>query len=308
MSENGCSPDEIDLIDIIRVLWKRKILIIIGTLLLTIAAAGVSVLLPKVYEVTAILEPGTRAITDGKGQIIKETPVESPESIKSVALGGAYDSFIQRELNISPINFPKIKIDIPKDTTLIKFIIESAQPEQAVDVLNELLAQISNRIHEKLAVEKKGIDNEIKLVRIANRTVEAKIKLIAKQVSETKARIQELEKNRQNSMASRPADAVSVLLYSSELQNKQIYLNNLQEKLKDLESDMQGADIRVDNLSLKLASLKSAFINKEPQIPEKPKKPRKTLIVAATFIFGLLFMNVLALMMEFIGRVREPEN
>jgi LPS O-antigen subunit length determinant protein (WzzB/FepE family) len=308
MGEDSRYADEIDLIDIIRVLWKRKKLIIIGTLLLTIAAAGVSLLLPKVYEVTAILEPGTRAITDGKGQIIKETPVESPESIKSVALGGAYDSFIQKKLNISPIDFPKIKIDIPKNTTLIKFIIESAQPEQAVDVLNELLAQISNRIHEKLAVEKKGIENEIKLVRIANRTVEAKIKLIAKQVSETKERIQELEKNRQNSMSSRPADAVSILLYSSELQNKQIYLNGLQEKLKDLESDMQGADIKVDNLSLKLASLKSAIINKEPQVPEKQIKPRKKLIVATMFLFGLLFMNVLALMIEFIGRVKETES
>ena len=112
--------DGIELIDILRVLWKRKALIIWGTLLIAILGAGVVFLLPKTYEVVTIIQPGSRPITDEKGQIIQEKPVESPEAIKENVLGGAFDEQIQQQLNIPVGRFPKFKVELPKDTLLVK--------------------------------------------------------------------------------------------------------------------------------------------------------------------------------------------
>jgi LPS O-antigen subunit length determinant protein (WzzB/FepE family) len=75
--------EEIELIDIFRILWKRRKLILLGTLLLTIGAAGISLLLPKVYEVSTI-EPA---------RIGSDRVIEA-EAIKSIL--ESYDDVIRR--------------------------------------------------------------------------------------------------------------------------------------------------------------------------------------------------------------------
>jgi uncharacterized protein involved in exopolysaccharide biosynthesis len=52
---NGNTADEINLMDYIQVIRKRKWLIILGTLICMCAAAVVSFLIPKVYEAKAYL-------------------------------------------------------------------------------------------------------------------------------------------------------------------------------------------------------------------------------------------------------------
>jgi uncharacterized protein involved in exopolysaccharide biosynthesis len=51
--------DTIELIDYLRVVWKRKGLIIIGTLLCMVVAGVVSVMQPKTYRATSVIEIGT---------------------------------------------------------------------------------------------------------------------------------------------------------------------------------------------------------------------------------------------------------
>ena len=52
---NGNTPDEINLMDYIQVIRKRKWLIITGTLLCMVVAGIVSFLLPKIYEAKTYL-------------------------------------------------------------------------------------------------------------------------------------------------------------------------------------------------------------------------------------------------------------
>ena len=294
--------DEIELIDIFRILWKRRKLILLGTLLLTIGAAGISLLLPKVYEVSTIIEPGIRPIADVNGQIVNEMPVITPEALKESILGGAYDGRIQKKLNIASQDYPKIKVVTPKNTLLVKISIESSKPEQALVILNELVSQAGNDIQEKLESEKSKIGNEIKLTQIYDQSLVEKIKLVEKQTTAVTAKMQDLEKNRQKSLASRSTDAMSVLLYSNEIQNQQIYLNGLQEKLKNLETEAQGSSVRIDNLLLKLSLIKSTSLTMPPTIPEKPIKPKKALIVALALMVGLMGTVMLAFLLEYLER------
>lgn len=294
--------DEIELIDIIRVLWKRKKLIVLITFLFTLGAVGISFILPKVYEVSTIIEPGVRPIVDANGQIMNEVPVFSPDSVKEAILGGAYDVPIQKKLNLSPVDYPVFKVLLPKNTTLVKVAIESPEPDKAQTILDELVAQVGADIQGKLENEKKKIENEMESARINQKAVSEKISLLKKQLDETAKKIEDLENNRQKSMAARTVDAITVLVYSNEIQNQQIYLNNLQEKLMDLETSAKTFVVSIENLRLKLAMVKSTRLIKPPSIPEKPIKPNKPLIVALAGVLGLMGSMMLAFLLEYLER------
>lgn len=284
---------EIDLIDILRILVKRKVMIISLTLILGGGAGLVSMMLPQIYKVTAIVEPAK----DAEGE-----PVELSEAIKENILGGAYDQQLIKKYNLSFEDNPEWQVQIPKGTSLLKVSLESDKPELAVRLLTELLALVSARIEERLQVEKQRLENEIKLAIIGHKGQLENIKLLAAQTRSTTDKIGELETARKNALASRTSDAMSVLLYSNEIQSQQIYLNNLQLQLKNAEQSVESAAIAVDNTRLKLSQIKSTNINKYPTIPEKPIKPKKALIVAVVLMLGVVSSILLAFFIEYIQR------
>jgi uncharacterized protein involved in exopolysaccharide biosynthesis len=294
--------DEIELIDIFRVIWKRRNLIILGTFLLTLGAVGITLILPRVYEITAIIEPGIRPIADENGQIINENPVVSPEALKESILGGAYDRAIQEKLNISEEKYPDLKVLTSKSTILVKVIIESSAPDKAVAILNELLVQVSNDIQGKLESEKRKIENEMKLAQISDKAVGEKTTMVAKQVANTSAKIQELATDRQKALTRSSTEAMSLLLYSNEIQNQQIYLNELKGKLKDLETAALSSVVKMDNLRLKVGLIKSTKVIKPPTVPQKPCKPKRVLIVAMASVLGLMGSLLLAFLLEYFER------
>jgi len=64
---NDPYEDEIELMDYLRVLWKWKYLILIGTLVCVIGAAVVSLNMTKVYSINTVMQPGMLKVTgDGK--------------------------------------------------------------------------------------------------------------------------------------------------------------------------------------------------------------------------------------------------
>jgi len=307
MHNEDRNDDEIELIDILRVLWKRKALIVLGSLLLAFAGAGASLLMTEVYKVSAIVEPGKRPISNEKGQIVEEKVLASTESIKETILGGAFDESIQDELQIPESEYPKVQVSLPKNTELIKLSIESPDTARARDVLKAVIAKVSRDIEDKIKQEKSQIQSNIKLALNVYKGEREQVKLLAEQVEETKATIDELKTDRKKAMASRSTDAMAVLLYSNEIQNKQMYLNELNRELKEMETQSQASEITVEQLNLKLAGIKATSVHKEPTASLNPVKPKKTLIVALSFVIGVMGMTMLAFLLEYVQGVRQRE-
>jgi LPS O-antigen subunit length determinant protein (WzzB/FepE family) len=297
--------DEIDLMDIIRVLWKRKVLIVVGTVLLTIAAAGVSFLLPKIYEVSTIIEPGRRPITNEYLQIIDEKVLQSPESIKEAVLGGAFDGGVQTKLQIPFEDYPEIKVNVPKNTELVIISIESSVPQRAKGVLQEVVAMISGNIEAKIEIKKRQIKNDIKQALVTSNSLLQQVKLVESQIAETRLTINKLETDRNKALASRANDSMAVLLYSSEIQNKQIYLNNLMMQHKSLEQESQVAAINVERQQFRFESVEATKVHKAPTIHPKPIKPKKKIIVALAFVGGVLMMVLMAFILEAVQRAKK---
>ena len=57
-SQMDVAVDEIELTDLLRVIWKWKYLIIGGSIVFTLAAAIISFSQTKIYKVDTIIEPG----------------------------------------------------------------------------------------------------------------------------------------------------------------------------------------------------------------------------------------------------------
>ncbi|MBC2742002.1 MAG: hypothetical protein HGJ93_02870 [Desulfosarcina sp.] len=291
------ADDEIDLVDLFLIIWKRKMMIIAVTLLLTVAAAGISFIMPKVYEVVAILEPGK----DAEGKL-----VENPQSIRENILGGAYNEIVAEKLKISLDEIPKFKASVPKETDLVKISIESDEPQQAVAILQKLLTNISDRIQVQLEIKRELVENEIKIAIVEEKLFPEQIQFVEDLIQKAKQKIMELENSRKRTLPSNE-DSMAMLLFLNEIQNQQVFLNTLQGKLITLQKQKDKAKIDISSLRLKLAGIKGTNINKQPTIPDKPIKPKKTLIVALAFILGLMGGIMLAFLAEFMTKVRQQE-
>ncbi len=295
--------DEISLIDIFKVLYKRKILILLVTLACTFVALGVSFLLPRVYEVVAIVSPATRPVTDAQGQVIEELMIATPLSIKEAIQNGAYQQEIIKKLQIKEMDFPKIVASVPKDTNLLKMAIKTDKPEIAVAGENELIGLIAREQDLKLQVELQQIDQQLTLHSIDKENILASLKLYTRQLKESKEKIEVLTNARKNKMTNAD-NAVAVLLYSNEIQTNQLYLNDLEVKIQQLNAQLATHNTKRDQLMLKKSLVKKLEVVKVPTIPQKPVSPKKSLITVLGFLLGLFGSVVMAFFLEFLQKAK----
>jgi len=149
---------EIDLVDYIKVIMKRK-WVIIGITIGAIIIAGILTFFsPKAYKVSAILEIGQIDIGRASASsriitFIPETPTELQEKIQQ----GTYDKILKEKSGIE--NIPKIEVSVPKDTNLITMEIESYNSQEDKKIL-ETLASIIIENHAKLFKEQKDFIQE----------------------------------------------------------------------------------------------------------------------------------------------------
>ena len=85
--KNDYSEGEIELIDIIRIIWNWKYLIIGGTLICALATLVISSILPKTYRIKTLIQPGILSFNE-KGNIYLDTP----DNIKALIEAGTFDS------------------------------------------------------------------------------------------------------------------------------------------------------------------------------------------------------------------------
>ena len=304
MLDSYNEDEGIELIDILNVFFKRKNIIIFGTIIITLIATGIAIVLPKTYKISAIIEPGKRPITDQNGQIIEEKYIESSLSIREAILGGAYNEYLLKKLNISEEQIPKINISVPQKTELLDISIKSNKPQLALSTMNELLGRISNDLQRKILLEKNKVDSEISISEIENQTALEQIKLIENQINEIKNNIVDLENNRKKAITSIPNEAMAVLLYSNEIQDGQVYLNELQDKIKEHEMQSKKSLTKINNLKNKLSLIKTAEVYKSPYIPEKSIGPNRKIIIVAAFITGFILTTMIAFFLEYIKKVK----
>jgi capsular polysaccharide biosynthesis protein len=256
MNEYG---NETELVDYLSIIWKRKWLIIIPTFLVALFAGIYSFLMTPQWEIDTIIQP-SKFFIQMEGGGFEEFIVVNSKQIAGQINQGSYDRLISAELNIDPRSFYKLKAESLRDTSLVKVTVKEENIERGKAILISLFNHLKRELDQKVDVEMKGVETEIKLKeydirkseiniknfenQIASKTFDIQSNQIEKERMKTgieimeemksvKTRIDEIDQQLLKALAQgkQANDAVSLLLYSNEVQQNLRYLNTLDERL-----------------------------------------------------------------------------
>jgi uncharacterized protein involved in exopolysaccharide biosynthesis len=164
--------------------------------------------------------------------------------------------------------------------------------------------------------EKKGLLEKLALLKENRKNVQEQIKKVEKRLDEL------LTEKKKLNLSANPDNTLSMLVFTSEIQENQRYYNRLQDKLKfdiansevDIRNVLAGKEemletlgLKKQNLEARLKNLKETTIIKEPGYLKNPVKPRKILNILIAGAVGLMVTLFMAFFMEYLEGVRKRE-
>ena len=329
--------DEIELIDILRVIWKWKFFILSGTVLCVLIAAIISFNMSKVYSIDMVLRPGILNVGD-QG---KNTYIDSPQNIKALIDSGTFNHNILTYLNeIKMENIPKkleFKVNILKDSDTIKVIYETDDIKQGLVIQNhlikilletyrELVQYFKNEYEMKLDTLKSELDYN----KVTIQSYKRNIKNIEKRIDELTSEIKLIKNNTNNLIAERDEllsknqkenNILSALLYSNTIQQNLELSNNYQNEVNDYKLKKEQELNKIDkseneiikmlndmkNLQFKKGNIQNIQIIQPAKSSRYPEKPKTIINVALALVTGFLFFLFLSFFLEYLSRHKNPK-
>lgn len=324
--------DEIELMDYLNVLWRKKWLIILPTLFCVIAAGVISFLMPPKWEIDAIVQPSKFLVQTGESGFEELVFIE-PKQIAGQINGASYNSLIAAELNMDIRSFPSIKAVNLGETNLVRVSIRAQDVKRAKSILYSLFNHLKRELDQKADIEIKEMDTKIKEKEIEKTSIEKEIEVMKKklrivklrkkeiedEMSDIKERIKFLEKEQFLTLKKEEkseSESLGLLLYSNEIQQSLMYLNTLNELLnrkkieeEDLylevekkEKTIKQAENEIENLNERKGRVDYAQLIKEPTSSLSPVSPKKKLIILFAGILSLMIFTILAFFLEYIKK------
>ena len=326
------NSDEIELIDLIRVVWKWKYFILSGTLLCGLIAVIIGLKMNKIYSINMVLRPGILSV----GEKGKNVYIDSPQNIKALIESGTYNNDILNYLNDTETdkvpNKLNFKVSVPKnsDTIIVKYETSNIKQGSAIlDYLSKLLLEMYSKLVQyfkseydmKISLLEYGID----YIKTAIKSYKRNVKNIEKRIDELISEIELIKKNTTNLITERNKllsknpkenNILSALLYSNTIQqNLQLYnryqdeINNYKrqkenelQKIKKSEHEIVKKLNEKKNLQFKRDSIQNIQILQPPTSSPYPIKPKTILNVILALVTGLFIMLFLLFFLEYLKR------
>jgi capsular polysaccharide biosynthesis protein len=322
--------NEVELIDYLNILWKRKWLIIIGTLLCMVLTAIVSLVLKPVYEVDAIIQPGKFIVENLAGNF-EEVVVEVPQQIADKVKHKSYDVLIAAQLNIHEQELPDLKAENIRETLLTRIWLEEKDIQLGKQILQTLVDLVKKDIDSKIEIEFNNIDAEIKAFEIDQerrikeieilknklKIIDQRKKDITSEMKSVKIKIAELEKEQMAVLKKEnrsDVESLGLLLFSNEIQQRMRDYDLLNEKLKNerldeenVHSERQKEEAAISQMNNSIANLRErkgridkTKVVKEPTSSINPVFPKKKINVLIAAVVGFALFTFLAFFINYI--------
>jgi len=324
--------DEIELIDILRVIWKWKYFILLSTIACGLAAAIISFSIPKIYRIDMTLQPGIVSI-DQHG---KKVNIDSVENIKTIIQTNVLKSEIEEYMQTRNIKNPskslKFKVSVPKKSEIIKVSYESVSVDFGINVLEAVYQALRGKYDELVKYYRDNYDKEIQsvkaelaILKAESISFEQRVKRVQKRIIEMESLINDIDKN--NSILIRQRNDVVqnkkngdksllAVLYNSTIQQNlsltNQYRNDIKEYLYRIEKEnikdkerryrQQNLSVNIRAFEFKKGSVQNIQILQPPTATAHPIKPKTKLNVILALIAGLFLMVFLSFFLEYLSK------
>lgn len=296
--------DEIDLIELFKVLWAKKVFIIGITVLVTVAAALYASLKTPIYQVKSTIEVGH---TQTKGVNSANRLLDNAAAI-AVKIESAFPNKNPSELQENGIllsakvvrgNNKTIdiitqalsnEVALEKNKQALEFVQEEYQTQidSYISKVNTEIDFIQSQINYVNDVEKSIIEQDIQDINNRIEIIDSEIDLIKD------AELPKAENKIAIILESQLKHEKFSLLKTLERKNTELKVH-IQNKIRNLEKE-----IILEQEYLAEGSYKNNELIGDYIVSNNPVKPKKKLIVAVGFILGLFASVFLVLLMNFI--------
>ena len=303
MQENRCiQEDEIDLKELFKTIWAKKIFIVIFTLVVTILAGFYAYSKTPIYEAKALLEIGE----------YKKNPVDD-----AVALEKKLSTiFIDMEKNLKDKTSEISNISVVKGLkNFLEIKSEATSNEEAKNEILKVLTFVQNE-HEKILddvkkqkeMELRNIDLQISDIK--SRTValiDKKLENNVKTLENLQEQLKFVDENLKKIDSLNPSLAALKLMEKKDITNS---INTLTVQNFELESKKDELlttslykleeNKKIVELLLLPHNYKNTQVVGEIMTNDFPAKPKKKLIVAVAFVTGFIISIFLVFLFNFI--------
>lgn len=295
--------DTIELIDLLRVLWKWKWFIIIFTLACAIVAGVISLKMPRIYEVSMIIEPGVINL-DPDGRPIY---FDSPLNIKSKIDSQAYNRKISNRLNTDPkkLNLT-FKTVHPSNSNILKISLEENDPSKGIQTLSTLFQALLGEYQHYIDSRRSKLNQEIVMrERKLNISADEK-KYLEKEITTMKANANRIinERNMLIKKEGNNPDKLALLIYTNIIQQNMAHYNDLNKQLGKLMTEVEEIKSEMQTLKIKMQSIENIKLIQPLQSSIYPIKPKKKLNVMLAFVVGLFLSIFLAFFLKYLHKMR----
>ncbi len=260
--EMNCE-DEIDLRDLLLVLWRYRKVIIGIFLVAVVAAAALSFMLPPVYQVKTVISLGS--MSGGTGQPISViSPAEAVEMLESGDLFREAVAGVGLDMSDPVVSSCEdgLKVEPVKDTNLVQITLETRDPAKGQEILDELIKIFAGEVGEGFNEQRKLVEGELE-------RVQADLADVEKNIESTKDALNALADS---------AGELSTELQRAGLLDALSRSQDLREKLLDKKLSLEQS----------LSSYRGIEVIEKPGVPTAPVRPRKMLNVAVAGVLGLM--------------------
>ena len=313
MQENKpLEEDEIDLKELFKTIWAKKIFIVIFTLVVTILAGFYAYSKTPIYEAKALLEIGEYKINN-TSKIFVDDASNLEKKLSTL--------FVDMEKNLKDKTSEISNISVVKGLkNFLEIKSESTSNEEAKNEILKVLTFVQNE-HEKILDDvKKQKEMELRNIDLQISDIKSKsVDLIDKKIENNIKNLKSLEEQlKQIDENLKKIDTLNPSLAALKLMEKRDITNSINTiTIQNFELESKKDELLTTNLytleeSKKIIELsllphnyKNTQIVGEIMTNDFPTKPKKSLIVAVAFVTGFIISIFLVFFIQFIQGIRK---
>lgn len=291
--------DEIDLRDIFRVLWKRRLLII-GVFVVAVLVAGViSFAMPPVYRVSAIIamgnfeDPVYTSQDSAKSIMLSDEFLQDPvytsqTSAKSIMLSDEFlqEVFAQLDSNATGsgprVSIESVKVEPVKDShRLIEISVETPEKQEGKEAVEKIIELYAKRSEDSYNKHKKILSDQLAVI-------QGRLDVMDMEINQTLETLRDI----QDSSGSSAVQA-------------EMRFSHTMDLLGGMGTQRSALIDRSLHLQKQLVLIRNLEVVQPANEPVSPIGPRKTLNMAIGGMLGLMVGILAAFLREGLGRPAE---